>query len=133
MNTALDAINFMVKHLDKTNLTAAVSCVLIQLYMPTDLVGYRTLAITILAYRGDPEQSFTKELYVDVGHQLGVSKEKVEKDIRDAIKKAWKRRDKAAWWPYFPQKKKPTNKEFITRIAEIIDLWQEAARKEVCT
>lgn len=94
------------------------------------MAGYRTLVAAIPAFYGDCDQSVTKELYVDVGYQLKISKWKVEKDIRDVIRKAWKRRDREVWWAYFPQEKPPTNSEFMARVAEVVKLWQECAEKE---
>lgn len=129
MNSALDAVDFMVRHLGRNNLPAAVKCIMIQLYMPSDMAGYSSLILSIPAFCEDRDQSVTKELYVDLAKQLGVSKWKVEKDIRDLIRVAWKRRDRDIWWAYFPTEKKPSNKQFVARIADVVDLWQECCKE----
>lgn len=130
MSPLLNTILFMCNHLESGNLFSAVKFILIVLYMPSEMAGYPTLIVAILKYCTDRTQSVTKELYPSVGRQLGVSRFKVEKDIRDVINKGWQRRDRKTWDPYFPQEKTPTNLEFISRIAEVIDMWQECVVKE---
>lgn len=126
----LNTILFMVRHLDPGNLSSAVKFILIVLYMPSEMAGYKTLIVTIPAYSSDREQSMTKELYPKIGRRLGVTWKKIEKDIRDVIKKGWTRRDKETWWPFFPQNNTPTNREFISRIADVLELWQMIAKME---
>lgn len=103
--------------------SAAVKRVLIRLYIPTGSKGYRSLIAAIPMYREDPEQSLSKEIYPAVARLLGCrSWQQVEKNIRDAISSAWKSRDPEVWAEYFPPDHKPTNGEFISRIAEILDV-----------
>lgn len=130
MKPLLHTILFMVRHLEAGNLGAAVKFILIVLYMPSEMAGHKTLVITIPTYYGDREQSMTKELYPKIGRKLGITWKKVEKDIRDGIKKGWNRRDKEIWWPFFPQTSTPTNREFISRIADVLELWQILVKVE---
>ena len=58
------------------------------------------------------------------------SEELVEQSIREAIKMAWWHGSRKAWDWYFsydgrPATNKPTNREFISRIAYILEIWQE--------
>lgn len=126
MQTILDMISFMARHLDQDDIPAAAKCVTIQLRLPSDLDGCRYLRSLIPMYIEDREKFLTKELYVQVGHAFGVSREQVEKNIRYAINVAWKQRDRLTWDPYFPQTRKPSNKEFISRIADVLELWQDS-------
>lgn len=128
MPPLLKTILFMRDHLEPGNLRSAVKFILVVLYMPSEMAGYPTLVITIPAYSTDRAQSMTKELYPSVGRQLGVSGLKVGKDIREVIKKGWQRRDKEVWEPYFPQEKTPTNREFIARMTDVLELWQEVVK-----
>ena len=50
--------------------------------------------------------------------------------LREAIKMAWQPGSRQAWDWYFsyegrPVTNKPTNSEFISRIAYILEIWQE--------
>lgn len=129
MSTFVDTIEFMVRHLEPGNLRSAVKCVLIQLYVPTESRGYRCLVVTIPMYNKDPAQSLTKEIYPAVARSMGdVGWKKVEKNIRDAISIAWKLHDTDVWLGVFRKNRKPKNGEFISRISEILDVWQSCIR-----
>lgn len=116
---------FMDTHLAKGDLMAGTKYVLAKLDIPTELKGYRCMAELIPMYHSDPEQSLTKELYPSVGRMFmpELSWEQVEKDIRYAIDKAWTDERPEAWTVLF-QKGKPTNEQFISRISQLLDLWE---------
>ncbi|MDO5399551.1 MAG: sporulation initiation factor Spo0A C-terminal domain-containing protein [Eubacteriales bacterium] len=88
MKPLFHAVLFMARHLDACNISSAVKFIMIMLNMPSEKAGYKTLIITIPVYSDDREQSMTKELYPKIGRKLGITWKKVEKDIRDVIKKA---------------------------------------------
>lgn len=129
MDQTLESIAFLVRHLKPEDFRSAVKCILIQLYVPTDSIGYRCLVITIPMYHDDPEQSLTKEIYPAVAKCLNCfSWKKVEKNIRDAISVAWHDRDIAVWQRFFPKERRPSNGEFISRISEILGVWEACMR-----
>jgi two-component system response regulator (stage 0 sporulation protein A) len=77
-------------------------------------------------YAADPLQSVTKVLYPEVAKRCGCKASHVERDIRNAILSAWKKRDENIWRLYFPADgtgtvKRPTNSEFIARMAQCLD------------
>lgn len=127
MGRTLDAISFMANHLEPNKIRAAIKCMLIELDIPAELMGYRCMQYIMPLYLSSPEASLTKELYIATGRcfEQRLSGEQVEKLIRYAIGEAWKRRDTEIWHRYFPWDKKPTNGEFLYRLAEMLDLWQE--------
>ena len=93
----------------------------------THLDGYRQLCEAIPLYYSDPNQRLTKELYPAIAKICG-SKDgrSVEHSIRKAIASAWKVRNHTVWAKYFPPDSSgkvscPTNKEFISRIAELLN------------
>lgn len=109
------------------NLLAETATHLHILNFPTHLDGYRQLCVAIPLFCTDPNQRLTKELYPEIALQCG-SKDgrSVEHSIRKAIQSAWKERNRTVWEKYFIAASKenadcPTNKEFISRIAEILD------------
>lgn len=97
------------------------------LQVPTHLDGYRQLCLAIPMFAQNPQQLITKELYPAVARLCGSRDGRaVEHSIRNAIHAAWKQRDNAIWRKYFSLGPRgfipcPTNKEFICRLAEILN------------
>ena len=97
------------------------------LNIPTHLDGYRQLCLALPMFAQNPQQLLTKELYPAVARLCSCKDGRaVEHSIRKAIHAAWKHRDNAIWRKYFtlhPHGKSacPTNKEFICRLAEILN------------
>lgn len=84
------------------------------------LTGYRCLAAAILLFSIDPNQ-LMKEVYPAVADICDLNDGRcVERVIRTAINNAWETRDIAIWKKYFATGKRPSNKEFIARLAEIL-------------
>ena len=119
------------KHLDRYNLRGAIIVVLMELGVPTKCVGFAFLKKAIELQRKDPTRALTKDIYLEISlHYKQNSEELVEQAIRDAIKMAWRHGSKEAWEWYFSYDghavlNKPTNSEFISRIACILEIWQE--------
>ena len=89
--------------------------------------GYQQLCIALPLFAENPKQLLTKELYPAVAKQWGCKDGRsVEHSIRKAIRGAWQQRDNATWRKYFSLGPRgqivcPTNKEFICRLAEILN------------
>lgn len=113
--------------------SAAVSNLLLTLGVPTKLRGYACLREALLAAMRNPGQSVTKELYPAVATACDGTAGQVERAIRGAINAAWENRDEQIWRLYFlpgPDGKipRPTNMEFISRLAERLILSRSAQR-----
>lgn len=92
-----------------------------KLGIPQKLDGFQLLQIGIPLYAQNPRQLIVKELYPAIGQIAGCRAESVEHSIRRAITSAWASRDNAIWRIYFPHCKTcPTNKEFISTLAELL-------------
>jgi len=109
-----------------------VSNILLTLGFATNLRGYLYLREAVPIMARDPKQSITKELYPTVGKLFGVDAANVERSIRSAITAAWLRRDDRIWSFYFlpdadGQIRKPTNGNFITRLASCPEVAPEPA------
>lgn len=92
--------------------------------------GFGCVLAAILIYRQDPSQSFSKDIYPAVSQvqKSNVSPAQVERNIRSVIQSAWKKRNEAVWAKFFLDSpfvdtRKPTNIEFISRIAWCIEFW----------
>lgn len=99
---------------------------LMELGIPTKLKGFGYAREAILIMCKDFSQSITKELYPAVAEVFGGSAAQVERSIRNAIEIAWKKRNNKNWSRYFDEctrdnPVKPTNAEFITRLAHSIE------------
>ena len=108
--------------LTRPDLRTEISNLLLMLGIPTNLRGYSYLRDAILAEIHQPGQQLTKALYPDVGKPYGASGAQVERSIRDAVGKAWLRRNDCTWSQYFPLDAggtipKPSNAVFICTLA----------------
>lgn len=121
----LDMVNRLnkTKRRQETVRTQAVE-LLLELDFATNLDGYQYLQAAIPLFADNPSQRMDKELYSSIASLLGVRGTKnIERSIRAATEDAWRRRDHAVWKKYFPdgtvtKKKGPSNKLFISRMAE---------------
>lgn len=88
----------------------------------THLDGYRQLCLGIPIFADNPSLRMSKELYPAIANRLAIADPRaVEHSIRKSISHAWLRRDPTIWAQYFPAgNAPPTNKEFISRMAEHI-------------
>lgn len=99
---------------------------LMELGISTKLKGFEYIRAASLNMCKDFSQSITKELYPAVAANFGASAAQVERSIRNAIETAWKKRNAQVWSRYFDNQtgknaEKPTNAEFITRLAHAIE------------
>lgn len=96
---------------------------LMALQLPVQADGFQQLRIGIPLFAQDKEQRLSKELYPAIAERCGCSNSAVERSIRDAIQAAWEIRDEHIWQKYFPNITEcPTNKAFIARLAELLEI-----------
>lgn len=101
--------------------------ILVQIGVPAHLVGYRQLAYGLELVVKNPEaiNAMTKEFYPTIAVKFDTTPSRVERAIRHTIEVAWDRSDWHLLQKYFgssisKDKCKPTNSEFIARIANIL-------------
>lgn len=94
----------------------------------THLEGYRHLCIGIPIFAQNPDMRLSKELYPAISAQCGSPDVRaIERSIRKSIESAWHHRSSISWAKYFPPDASgkipcPTNKAFISRLAEMLEL-----------
>lgn len=120
------------RHLERINLRGAIVVALMELGVPTRSVGFEFLKMAIELQRKDPTRTLAKDIYMEIAlHYRQISEYQVEQAIRDAIRTAWKEGSREAWDWYFSYAGRamlrPTNSEFISRIAYILEIWQECS------
>ena len=111
-----------------TNYNKKVSEVLLELGIPDSILGHKYLAYIIPKVIKNPENydvSVTKALYPDVAKHFHSTPSRVERAIRHAIEVHSDRCDYKTIFKYFgntisPNKGKPTNSEFIYRLANVL-------------
>lgn len=135
IHKTLEHVLFLARHLKKCTTRGAMVAMLMELGVPTKCVGFELLKYSILLQLEDPTRSLANDIYLEVTtHYRQNSEEQVEQAIRDAIKQAWRHGSRRAWEWYFsyearPVANKPTNSEFISRIACLLELWQECVKE----
>ena len=90
----------------------------------SNLDGYRQLCVGIPIFAKNPGMLLSKELYPAIGQVFALPDWRtVEHSVRKAITDAWAHRDIIVWEKYFPgARTAPTNKAFISRLAEMSEL-----------
>lgn len=124
INGLLHHILFLTRIQD---IRAFIMVLLLELDFDSDCDGFDYLVNAVIFYRMNPLQSITQSLYSSVAKECdqGVTPTQIEQSIRRAINSAWSNRDEAEWQRYFPkQDTKPTNGQFISRLARLVDLWE---------
>ena len=110
------------------NIELNISNILNEMGMPAHIMGYRYSREAIKRILSGPDltHAVTKKLYPDVAEVFGTTASKVERAIFHAIEIAWDRgntklQDEMFKYPNHLSRKKPSNSEFLFRIAgEII-------------
>ena len=112
---------------EKADLRSSIDRALSDLGVPAHLLGYAYLQAAITMVVQQPEAAFAVTLcvYPGVAMRYGTTAQLVERAIRHAVERGWGRCDSAMRERYFGGKirsgrQKPTNAEFIARIANIV-------------
>lgn len=122
------AAHFGTANADKDRLVQhEIHEILLQIGVPASLVGYRQMVYGLELAVKNPDiiDAITKEFYPAVSNRFSTTPSRTERALRHAIEVAWKRGDWNTLQRYFgysisPDKGKPTNSEFIARIAHVV-------------
>ena len=105
----------------------AVRAALLDLGVPDKLTGHSKLITAVTMVVKEPEllNALVKGLYTEVALAHDTTPSRVERGIRHAIEVSWERVDMRTMQTYFgntvsPLKDKPTNGEFIARVATVV-------------
>lgn len=137
INKVLDYVLFLTRHFDRSDVESAILVLLLDLGFSAQMDGFHFLRAAILLRYYQSNRRFTKEIYPMVGEKVGMyaNTEQVDSSIRAAIASACQNGDKEIWRWFFSDKNgemiKPTNAEFISRIACILELWHKCCKEEI--
>lgn len=117
---------------EQTQMRRLVTKIMLNLGVPAHLRGYQYLREAIVMAQEDLEVvgSVTKLLYPAIAKQFDTTDQKVERAIRNAIEVSWSRGNLETFEELFGYtvhigKSRPTNSEYIARIADKIRLDKE--------
>ena len=128
-NYALSELRVLMQHKPKKYEDAeeAVQDALLELGVPDKLSGYLRLVTALSMVVRDPDKlcGLQKGLYVEVAKIHATTASRVERAMRHAIEVSWGRMDMDVMRVYFgstvsPLKGKPTNGEFLARVANVV-------------
>jgi len=108
------------------NYTPYITQIIQELGIPAHIKGYRYVreAVKLVIEDMDLLGAVTKELYPQVAEEFDSTSSRVERAIRHAIDVVWQRGNQKALKKYFKnnitENVKPTNSQFIARIADKI-------------
>lgn len=140
IDRTLKHVLFLARIFRKQDVERVIMTLLIELGVPTHYDGFDYLVKAIYIFCEDPTQMIMKGLYPAIARQYSREIEglHIEQAIRGAIQYAWKRHDDGIWLRYFPPSKdgtltKPTNTEFVSRLAYVVELWKGCCNGLVTT
>lgn len=107
-----------------------VASMLMDLNLPSKRRGFVYLEQAIKLHLERPTQALTKTVYPEIAKEHYSQSEAVERAIRQVIHESWEKRDDRVWRMYFSAGRegvipRPTNAEFISRLAERYRLIRE--------
>lgn len=127
---------FLAQHLSRCNLQDGLVYILLELQMPSHNIGYHYVKAAILLFYKDPVHMLMTGIYQTVGQKLdpSASCQQMEQAMRFVIKQAYQNCDPQVWGYYFPSRgtgksKRPSNYEFVSQIANFMELWQACCRE----
>lgn len=130
-DNTLGYVQFLARRFDKQDVKAVILIILLELGFSPSRDGFYYLRNAIAVECAEPEKMIANGLYLSISQIYHVfsSDKQIEQAIRNAIQAAWEDGDTELWNLFFPtatgkRTKRPSNKEFITRVACIIELWQ---------
>lgn len=127
---------FLARHLSHCDYSTVVILVLYDLGFTPKHDGFVLLKKAIVMLYENPTRQLKDDIYAELSAEVeGVGdNERVEQSIRRSITEAWKGHDEEAWSLYLPRTKKgktgkPTNGDFIARVAWFVELWQGCCKE----
>ena len=124
-------VQFLARRFDKKDINAVILIVLFDLGFSPSSDGFGYLRRAIDLCHANSSTAITKGIYPQIIYSDGETESwgYVDQAIRRAIKTAWSEQDPEIWNLFFPPYHGkislcPSNKEFIARIACIVELWQ---------
>lgn len=137
VNETLEYVISLTPHVRNDDVPSAILMLLLELGFRSGSDGFGYLRKAILMRCNDPDMRISA-IYQEIAHtsRYKVGRNQVEQAILGAIETAWKNRDAQKWDYFFSaekmgKSKRPSNKEFISELGCIMELWRNCC-KEGC-
>lgn len=122
--------------MEDVKLEQYITRIMLDIGVPAHLKGYHYLRDAIMISGKDMQavSSVTKLLYPTIAKRFKTTDQKVERAIRNAIEVSWERGNENTFEELFGYssttgKNRPTNSEYIARIADKVRLDMKAMRR----
>ena len=126
----LDHALFFARRIQNCDPSCIVLLILIEMGFETQQDGFFYLKHAVVQFFREPGH-LAKNIYpAIIGlYSSEITPQQMDSAIRSVIDNAWKRRNDEVWSFYFPPDlkgkiRRPSNAEFISRIAVFVELWQ---------
>lgn len=135
----MDCVDDLIMHLDllARNFSDYDEVYIVKLFLleagiPTRGCGFDYINEAVILWYRYSMRRVSKEIYPAIAKKFRpyATMAQVERTIRKTIEIAWKDRDEM-WGTFFPEPQRPTNTEFISRMAKVLELWVD--RREFLT
>ena len=127
---------FLARHLSKGDLQDGLVYILLDLQMPSHIIGYHYIKNAILLFYSNPVHMLLNGIYQVIIDKVNPSAnyEQIEQAMRSVIGQSYKNCDPKIWKIYLQQNgkrkpKRPSNYEFISQIANFMELWQACCKE----
>ena len=126
VDSLIEHLDFLARNLADYDENYILRIVLLEIGVPTQGYGFDYVEEAVMLWYGGAMRRVSKEIYPNVARKYGIcaTAPQVEKTIRSTIIRSWKERDEM-WDIYFHTSKRPTNAEFISRLAKILEMWHD--------
>lgn len=128
MDELLTHLVFLARHLRGLDKRHIVEIFLMEIGTSTNANGFNYLVDSILIYGSAFDPLISKDVYPDVAKRhTGSNAARIEQAVRRTIIQTWRERtDK--WTMYFANERRPANGEFISRLAKMLELWEDCCK-----
>lgn len=124
-NSMIDYLAALARQLSGFDSEYVILIMLMDLEFVEKHNGFEYLREAIYILCEEHEALVTQSLYSAVAARCGrrVSDSVIERSIRTAIEAAWENQGQL-WRIFFPSDKRPSNIEFISKMAKYLELWK---------
>lgn len=137
IDDTMSYVSILTRHVQKDDLSAAILAVLSELEFQAHLDGFSYLRKSIFLKTVHSDMRLAA-IYLEIIriYNFEVGDTQIDQAIRSSIGSAWKNRNKEKWGYFFSEgdgkSQKPSNFEFIARIACFMEMWNSWCKEVSC-
>ena len=126
LDDLIEHLDFLARNYPEYDEKYILRILLLEVGVSTRGSGFDYIEEAVLLWYNESMRMVTKEIYPTIArrHGIYVRPVQVEGAIRVAVDRTWKHHDRV-WDRFFPKPKKPTNAEFISRMAKVLEMWND--------